>query len=333
MQSENEVLFGWPLSGIKFDFDASSDKIYGDFSLPSISKWDLKQSMDGVRMGVFIDNALEPSTVFKVTPFDKDTSRLLYSAAETRSRDSDVVSSMHTIEVLRLSEDDYASGATNSVIFGGVDVETTSETGLKAVSPSSYDPDVRRLMFVGDSDTAGFGMHSHPWDWKCLTPQRLWGEIVDASLTWSRQLSLALNAEITGVNAISGVGLYSDYGQQPWATYIDRALPFSDLEVAVRKREPKAVVLSVTLSHLYGENRLALREMLHRKGLLVVVVGGRGTPESDPELEEMALHLAPDEIVPLMRSLVHTLRTSDPSLNGVAGPAGAAASDRRRRGP
>ena len=91
--------------------------------------------------------------------------------------------------------------------------------------------------------------------------------------------------------------------------WLGGALPFSDLEVAVRKREPKAVVLSVTLSHLYGENRLALREMLHRKGLLVVVVGGRGTPESDPELEEMGLHLAPDEIVPLMRSLIHTLRT------------------------
>lgn len=85
--------------------------------------------------------------------------------------------------------------------------------------------------------------------------------------------------------------------------WLGGALPLTDLEVAVDTRKPKAVVLSVTLSSLYRQSRPALREFLDRWPGLLVLVGGRGAPATDPELEELGLHLGIENIGTSLRFL------------------------------
>jgi len=73
--------------------------------------------------------------------------------------------------------------------------------------------------------------------------------------------------------------------------WLGGALPLTDLEVVLDARAPTAVVLSVTLPHLYRLSRTALRELLVRRPGLRLFVGGRGSPSTDASLERLGLSL------------------------------------------
>ena len=120
------------------------------------------------------------------------------------------------VDVLRVSEDIYSTDDMNSVIL----------TSFKSTAPTSPPPPrPLNIHFVGDSDTAGFGIHSHPYDPACLNPYNLWSKVGDASLSWASQLADLLDADRT-ITAVSGVGIESAYGCKPFAEYADNALPF-----------------------------------------------------------------------------------------------------------
>jgi len=117
------------------------------------------------------------------------------------------------VEILRVSEDIYSTDDKNAVLISSF-----------ASSPPSTPSPPRDLNihFVGDSDTAGFGIHSHPYDPKCLNPYNLWSKVGDASLSWASQLANLLDADRT-ITAVSGVGIEEAYGCNPFAEVKQRA--------------------------------------------------------------------------------------------------------------
>ena len=123
---------------------------------------------------------------------------------------------LNRVDVLRVSEDIYSTDDMNSVIL----------TSFESTAPTSAPlPRPLNIHFVGDSDTAGFGIHSHPYDPACLNPYNLWSKVGDASLSWASQLADLLDADRT-ITAVSGVGIEGAYGCLPFAEYADNALPF-----------------------------------------------------------------------------------------------------------
>ncbi|GMI37606.1 hypothetical protein TeGR_g13638 [Tetraparma gracilis] len=222
--SSGYVSIGWPLSGIGFEISAGGEpaEFTVNISLPPIEWYDAKGLLeDGVRLGVFVGSDKVAEVL--VTPRDASPARAFAVPASPGGAPS-------RVRVLRLSEDLYAGGGGNAVRIGGLSSE-------RALGPL---PPVPKVLFVGDSDTAGFGIHSHPYDPACLNPYNLWSSVGDASLSWAAQLAGLMGVEPT-VTAVSGVGIEEAYGNKPWAAYRDGACPFDaeewdyDAEMAPEK--------------------------------------------------------------------------------------------------
>ncbi len=195
---------GWPLSGVGFDTEEENTKFQLDIWLPQPNWYDVwAKSADGVRMGVFVNNDLVED--FLVTPFDSE-----------KERKFEISKKGSSVRILRLSEELYTSGVGNAVNIANLNSD--SPIGQLSTSPT-------KVLFVGDSDTAGFGIHSHPGDPNCLRPYMQWSSINDASLSWASQLGNLMSSTFD-ITAISGVGVDSAYGNDPWNVYMDRALPF-----------------------------------------------------------------------------------------------------------
>jgi hypothetical protein len=196
-----------------------------DVSLPTIDWYDVKgQLEDGARLGVFADDVLVDTIL--VTPGDKETVRAV-SVPSTASK----------LTILRLSEDIYSNESKNAPVIASVrlseDIHSTVTKNAPVIASGrnlTPLPALPTYHIVGDSDTAGFGIHSHPYDPKCLNPYNLWSEIGDASLSWAAQLSHLAKVEPV-ITAISGVGIDKAYGNQPWKTYRDRSNPFDGANI------------------------------------------------------------------------------------------------------
>ncbi|GMH83984.1 hypothetical protein TrST_g10455 [Triparma strigata] len=215
--------FGYGMSGVSFDVtpnpDTSSSEftLYITLSLPTVDPWYkmYSKSKDGCRFAVFRDGERVGEDIV-IKPDDEDPVRKVTLSSNSNSGSG---SKSVKVQVLRISEDVYSKGDGNGVVFRGVTAD-----GATLSTPA---PPTLTAHFVGDSDTAGFGIHSHPNDPHCLFPKQLWSKISDASLSWASQLGKLMGAEVT-LTAISGVGVDGEYGLSPWTTYMDRALPYDD---------------------------------------------------------------------------------------------------------
>ena len=211
------------LSGFGVQTDPTTGNTLSvDMDIPYIEWYNAKGWLeDGVRMGVFFDDAFDSS--FLVKPDDKETVRTIAVPVGTSS-----------VQVLRLSEDIYATGSDNAPTLHS----------LSATVPVTPLPERPTYLFVGDSDTAGFGIHAYPGDFHCLNPYELWETIVDGSLSWAAQLAKLMDVEPV-VTAVSGVGIDGAYGNKPWKSYRDNANPYDYEQIHDYKSEtaPTAILI------------------------------------------------------------------------------------------
>ena len=121
----------WVMTGVGASFEGAlaGATLYGNFTAPK----------DGARLRVMVDGALSGFVKLK-----KSSGMAEYELA------SGLAAGGHTVEVLKVTEDNTEKKDKGVMAFGGFGL-----TGYAAFSPPPP-PYTRKLEFIGDSDTAGW---------------------------------------------------------------------------------------------------------------------------------------------------------------------------------
>ena len=144
-------------------------------------------------------------------------------------------SSVHVIEVLKITEDASLKNDKGVLVFEDVYIDEGSGVFLP---PPQLHEEGRHLEFIGDSDTAGFCSDGSP---KSKDNDN---KVEDSSITWAAQLARSLNASMS-VEAVSGWGV-TEYSQpiQPLLRYADGIGGKHPWQPAVSTR-PSAVLILI----------------------------------------------------------------------------------------
>jgi len=183
--SPEQTRFAWVMTGVGATFVGALDgaALRGNFTTPK----------DGVRLRVMVDGALSGFVKLKAGLGDAGGGNGNGGMTEVELV-SGLPAGSHTVEVLKVSEDNTQKKDKGVMAFGGFGL-----TGFAAFAPPPP-PNTRKIEFIGDSDTAGWCA-----DGSSQTNDNA-DKYQDAYQTWAQQIARNVSAETT-VEAVSGYGV------------------------------------------------------------------------------------------------------------------------------